>query len=59
VSTRVCIVCDKCGARTAETKNGGMKINLIRNTLAQQGWKTNDRAGKDLCPKCAKLAKPK
>lgn len=51
MSTRVCIVCDKCGVRTEEIKNGGQEVFIVRSRLAAKGWYSNS-SGKDYCPKC-------
>lgn len=54
MSTRLYVVCDGCGTKSAEWKNGGMKIGTLRGELRLAGWETLDARQLDYCPPCRK-----
>ncbi len=54
MSTRLYVVCDDCGRKSEEMKNGGgMKTGTLRGELRQKGWVTK-ACGHDYCPTCVK-----
>lgn len=54
MSTKLTVVCDRCGSESATFRNPGQKVFLARAALCKGGWTCNNRSGKDYCPTCAK-----
>jgi hypothetical protein len=60
--------CDQCGKtfESLSAKNGTFKgikystsLQALRRSLRKEGWYREGRTGKDYCPTCATLIKPR